>query len=184
MNISWVISDTAVIDPNIDIDTLKNIGPLWGGWRTWRSYGTDNVICHRESDALSLTSKNFHTRCNLYVPNSIYHKVNRPTNVNLYQGEFHELLDHPDEIVSMHLASDKSDIVLLIGFDLEPKNLDHDRLAKHKRHNYIQYFLNIIRSKSAVQWVLIDHKNTIEEPLKKLSNLQFDNLKNVLSSLL
>mgnify|MGYP003353248558 CR=1 FL=1 len=30
MNISWVLADSCVIDPTVDIDTLKEIGPIWG----------------------------------------------------------------------------------------------------------------------------------------------------------
>lgn len=181
MKITWVLADTAEINPAIEIERLKSIGPLWGGWRTWRSYNTDNVVCHSEEDTRSLISKNFHLRCNMYLPEEVYQNVDRPTNVKLYQGKFHELVDHPDEIVSMHLASTSSNIVLLIGFDLAPRNLDHDRLAKHKWHNYVQYFLHIIKANLDVQWVVLDHPSSIEKVLQGLPNLQFDNLDNVLT---
>lgn len=180
MKISWVISDTAVIDPTVEIDSLKNIGPFWAGWRTWRTFQTDNVICHNEADVTNLISKNFHTRCNLHIPYGVYQTTDRPAGVKLYQGEFHELVDHPDEIVSMHLAAASSDIVLLVGFDLSPKNLEHDRLAKHKWHNYKQYVLQIFAANTEVQWVLLDHPADIEKEIKKVPNLQFDTLNNVL----
>ena len=181
MKITWVLSDVAEVNPAIDIERLKNIGPFWGGWRTWRSYNTDNVICYTESEARNLITRNFHTRCNLYLPDSVYQKVDRPADVKLYQGEFHEIVDHPDEIVSMHLAAASSDIVLLVGFDLSPRNLEHDKMAKHKWHNYVQYFLHIIKGNPEVQWVLLDHKTDTEKVLKNLPNLQFDNLDNVLT---
>ncbi len=181
MKISWVVSDNAVIDPTVELDSLKNIGPLWGGWRTWRTFQTDNVICHTDSDAKNLVSKNFHNRCNLYLPQAVYQTANRPANVKLYNGEFHELVDHPDEIVSMHLASAASNIVLLLGFDISPKNLEHDRLAKHKWHNYKQYILQIFAANNSVQWVLLDHSAEVEKEIKKVPNLQFDTLENVLS---
>lgn len=181
MKITWVLADSAEVNPAIEIERLKNIGPFWGGWRTWRSYNTDNVICHDESEARNLITRNFHTRCNMYLPDAVYQKVDRPNNVKLYQGEFHELVDRPDEIVSMHLAANASDIVLLLGFDLAPRLLDHDRLARHKWHNYVQYFLHIIKGNAKVQWVLLDHNNDIEKVLKDLPNLQFDTLDNVLT---
>lgn len=181
MKITWVLADTAEVNPAIEIERLKNIGPFWGGWRTWRSYNTDNVICHEESEARNLITRNFHTRCNMYMPDVVYQKVDRPDNVRLYQGEFHELVDHPDEIVSMHLAAAASDIVLLVGFDLAPRNLDHDKMARHKWHNYVQYFLHIIKGNPKVQWVLLDHKADTEKVLKDLPNLQFDTLDNVLT---
>lgn len=181
MRISWVLSDTAEINPAIDIERLKNLGPFWGGWRTWRSYNTDNVICHTESEARNLISRNFHTRCNMYLQDIVYQQVDRPNNVRLYQGEFHELVDHPDEIVSMHLAAATSDIVLLVGFNLVPKTIESDKLAKHRWHNYVQYILHIIKDNPNVQWVLLDHSPDIEKVLKTLPNLLFDTLDNVLT---
>ena len=182
MKISWVLANSTVIDPTVDIEKLKNIGPLWGSWRTWRSYNTDNVVCYTEPDVRNLIAKNFHNLCNLYIPDWLYSAVDRPPNVKLYQGEFHQTIDNPDEIVSMHLASSTSNIVLLIGFDLSPRNLDQDKLAKHKWHNYIQYFINIVKSNPDIQWVVVDHGPDIEKEVSKLSNLQFDTLPTILGS--
>lgn len=180
MKISWVLADSAQLDPTIDISELKNIGPCWGGWQTWRSWSTDNVICHDQSQARNLISKNFHTRCNLFLQASVYQELDRPAGVKLYQGEFHQEVDHPDDIISMHLAAGNSDIVLLVGFDLQIRNLDHDKLAKHKWHNYTQYVLHMFNGNPNIQWVLLDHSNNIDKQLKKVPNLQFDTLENVL----
>lgn len=181
MRITWVLADAANVNPSIDLERLKSIGPFWGGWRTWRSYATDNVVCYTELEIRDLISRNFHTRCNMYLPESVFQAVDRPSGVKLYQGNFHEAIDSPDELVSMHLASSVSDIVLLVGFDLQPKNIENDRLALHKRHNYVQYFTHIITGNPGAQWVLLDHPAAIESPLKKVSNLQFDTLENVLT---
>lgn len=181
MKITWVLSDTVDIDPTVDLDQLKNIGPFWGGWRTWRSYHTDNVVCHEVSEARNLVSKNFHTRCNLYIPSSFFGEVGRPDNVRVYNGEFHEIVDHPDSIVSMHLAAAHSDIVLLLGFDISPKQLDSDRLARHKWHNHCQYVYHIIKGNAQVQWVVLDHPPKIEKIFKDLPNLLFDSTANVLT---
>jgi hypothetical protein len=181
MKISWVLADAATIHPTIDIERLKSIGPFWGGWRTWRSYATDNVICHAESEAQDLVNRSFHTRCNLYVPNSAYQSIGRPPGVKLYQGDFHEIVDHPDDIVSMHLSTSNSDIVLLVGFDLQPKDLGADKLAIHKWHNYKQYVLHLVKDNPTIQWVILDHPDQIEKMFKDLPNLLFDKLDNVLT---
>lgn len=181
MRITWALADTALLDPTVDLVKLKNLGPLWGGWQTWRSWSTDNVVCHDTSQAVNLVSKNFHTRCNMYIPMPAYQSADRPLGVQLYQGDFHQLVDHPDDIVSMHLAAAHSDIVLLVGFDLSPRNLDHDKLAKHKWHNYKQYVLHIIKGNPDVQWVMLDHMPKIEKELEGLPNLLFDTLNNVLT---
>ena len=180
MRINWVLADSAEINPAIEVERLKTVGPLWGGWRTWRSYNTDNVVCHNASDAVNLINRNFHTRCNMYLPDSVYQSVDRPNGVKLYQGAFHEIIDNPDEIVSMHLAAAVSDIVLLSGFNMQPRNLDHDRMAKHKWHNYVQYFLHIVKGNPNVQWVILDHPLEIDKVLENLPNLLFDTVDNVL----
>ena len=182
MKINWVLSDSVVIDPTLDIDQLKNIGPFWGGWQTWRSYATDNVVCYDNSQARILVNSNFHTRCNLHLPSASYLDLGRPAGVKLYQGEFNQLLDNPDDIVSMHLAASAGDIVLLLGFNLtEPDTTD--KLQLHKWHNYKNYFRQIINDSTNVQWVLLDQTHKIDKELKKVSNLQFDTLKNVLAQL-
>lgn len=181
MKINWAIADTAHLDLVVDLVQVKNLGPIWGGWQTWREWATDNVVCHDISQARNLVSKNFHSRCNMYVPASAYQELDRPKGVQLYQGEFHQTVDHPDDIVSMHLAAANSDIVLLFGFDLSPRELDGDKLAQHKWHNYKQYVLHIVKGNPDVQWVLLDHSNDIEKDFQKIPNLLFDTLTNVLT---
>lgn len=182
MRISWVVADAVASDPTIDIEKLKNIGSIWGGWKTWRSCGTDNVICHGLSDAQQLVSKNFHTRCNLYLPLANYQSVDRPPGIKIYHGDFHFEIDQPDEIVAMHLAAQNSDIVLLLGFDLKEHSAnDADKLTKHKWHVYKHYIRQIIADKSDVQWVLIDQSDQLDKIFKELPNLQLDVLSNILS---
>jgi hypothetical protein len=181
MKISWVLSNSASINPAINLERLKNVGPFWGGWRTWRSYTTDNVVCHTDSETRDLISRNFHTRCNLYIPASVYQAVDRPEGVKLYQGNFHETVDNPDDIVSMHLSTSNSDIVLLVGFDLQPRDLGTDKLAIHKWHNYKHYVLHLIKDNPTIQWVILDHPGEIEKMFKDLPNLLFDTVDNVLT---
>lgn len=181
MKITWSLADSAHLNPSIDIDTIKNIGPLWGGVQTWREWSTDNVVCHDLHRARDLVTRQFHTRCNMYLPASVFQELDRPSGVKLYNGEFHQAVDNPDDIVSMHLAASGSDIVLLVGFDLAGKNLDHDKLAKHKWHNYKHYIKHIILGNPTVQWVLLDQVAEIDKDLEDLPNLLFDKLDNVLT---
>lgn len=181
MKLSWVIANTAVIDPTVNLDSLKNIGPFWGGWRTWRSYQTDNVICHAADEAKNLIHRQFHTKCNLHVPAELWNELDRPVGVKLYGGEFNEMVDHADNIVSMHLAAAHSDIVLLVGFDLSARNLEHDRMAKHRWHNNVQYLLHIFKANPDIQWVVLDHSGSVEKQFESVPNLLFDSMHNVLT---
>jgi hypothetical protein len=180
MRINWVVADSTIIDPSVDIDRLKALGPMWGGWKTWRSCSTDNVVCHDIAQARNLVNNNFHTRCNLHIPADAYQELDRPSGVKLYQGNFTQLIDRPDEIVSMHLASSVSDIVMLLGFELLQKPEATDKLNLHKYHNYTNYFRQIIESSNPVQWVLLDQAINKDNYLTGLTNIQFDNLSNIL----
>lgn len=181
MRITWALSDSAQLDPTIDVVKLKNVGPFWGSWKTWRAWSTDNVVCHDIPTASDLVNKSFHKRCNMYVSATAFRDLDRPAGVTLYNGEFNQLVDSPDDIVSMHLAGSNSDIVLLYGFNFTPRNLDNDKMAKHKWHNYKQYVLHLIKGNPNTQWVLLDHSPEIDKDLKGLPNLLFDTLNNVLT---
>jgi hypothetical protein len=183
MNISWVLADTATADPTMDVAEFKRIGALWGSWRTWRAFQTDNVVCHDQRKTDELIRRNFQNTCNFYIPNSVYLSLNRPDNVRLYEGAFVHDVDRQEEIVSLHLASSQSDIVLLLGFDFtEPTKLE-DRLLEHRACHYRSLAKQVIKDNTQAQWVLIDHPDKVMENWSTLDNLTCDTLSNVLTLL-
>ena len=181
MNINWVLADSIVLDPTIDIRQLKNIGSLWGSWRTWRSCQTDNVICNDLTKSTELIKREFQKTCNLYIPNSIYQQLNRPEGVRLYEGAFTHDVDHQEDIIAIHLASGSNDIVLLLGFDLTEKQPNIDKSLEHRAGNYRELILQAISGNSNVQWVLVDHPDPIMKKLVNLPNLSTDTMENVLT---
>lgn len=182
MNISFVLKNQTVFDPTVDILRLKDLGSFWGGWRTWRGCQTDNVVCHDLVKAKELIDRNFHQTCNLYIPNSVYVTLERPQGVKLYQGEFvHDLDDHED-IVAMHLAAATSDIVLLIGFNLQQPIKLEDRLAEHRANNYRNLMRQVILDNEKIQWVILDHPEDFRKDLNNLPNLGKDTLTNILQT--
>ena len=181
MNINWVLSDSAVIGPEVDIAQLKNIGSFWGGWRTWRSCVTDNVICNDTTKAAELVKRNFQSECNFYMPNSHYQLLGRPVGVKLYEGEFTHDVTNRDEIIAMHLVAGSSDIVLLVGFDLSEPVINPDKLAEHRAHNYRGLVRQAIASNSQVQWVLVDHPAPVMKTMLDLENLSADTMSAVLA---
>lgn len=183
MNINWVVADSYVLDPTVDLAQLKNFGSFWGGWRTWRSCNTDNVICNDMSKADELIKRNFHLHCNFYIANSMYTSLNRPQGVRLYEGDFIHDLDHQEEIVAMHLASSVSDIVLLLGFDFSQKPKLPDRLEEHRAHNYRSLVKQAIKDNPTVQWVAVDHAGEFRKDLLELENLTVDTLDSVIGLL-
>lgn len=180
MRISWIIADDFV-SPHVTPEQLKDVGPVWGSWRTWRAWNTDNVLCNEYADAEGLVKRKFHETCNFYVPEKHYAQLNRPK-VNLYGGDFPGALDHPEEIVSMHLVAESSDLVLLLGYDLTEKTFD-DKMATHKRLNYVNAFRATLNTYPETQWVLIDHPGDLDKSLTKITNLTCDKFESVLNLL-
>ena len=183
MNISWIVANRTVLDPTVDLEHLKKIGSIWGGWQSWRSCQTDNVICHDQSKAQELIQRQFNHNCNFYIPNSSYVLLDRPARVNLYEGDFIHDVDGHEELVAMHLASGSSDIVLLLGFDWSEKPTIMDKLAEHRAHNYRSLVKHAIMDRPTVQWVLVDHLDPVMLSLSNLDNLTTDTMSNVLKML-
>ena len=184
MNIQWVLADNLILDPTADIERMKKGGAFWGSWKTWRAYGTDNVICHDMKKSQELIKRAFHVTCNFYIPNSSYNKLGRPQGVRLYEGDFmgHDV-DNQDELVAMNLAASICDVVLLVGFNWEEKTINLDKILELRARNYRGLVLQAIKSTPHVQWILVDHPATIRKELIDLPNLGKDSFNNVLSIL-
>jgi len=179
MNISWVLSDTCSIDPTVDINGLKEIGPIWGSWKTWRSCQTDNVICHNLSKSKELLQRQFQNSCNFYIPHSSWSALERPENVNLYEGSFINEFQ-PEEIIAMHLAASTNDIILLLGFDWTERDKNPNKLEEHQFQAYRSLISHAISDNPDTQWVLVDHPDPVMKMLSKLKNLTTDTLENCL----
>lgn len=182
MNISWVFSDLVNLDITVDINHVKNLGSIWGSWRTWRSCQTDNVVCCDLSKSQELVKRNFQKTCNFYIPSSIYATLERPEGVKLFEGEFLHDVERKEEIVAMHLAASVSDIVLLMGFDFSKPAKLENKLLEHKAHNYRGLTKQVIQNNQKVQWVVIDHPESFRKDLLELENLGQDTLSNILNN--
>ena len=181
MNISWVLADSAEIDPTQSIDALKQLGPIWGSWRTWRAYQTDNAICHDQAKATELIKRDFQTRCNFYIPNSVYVALERPAGVRLYAGEFVHDVIRQEEIVAVHLAATTSDIVLLLGWNLSKLRPNSDKLLANQEQHHRNLLLQALKDYNQTQWVVVDHAGDLDPNLAKLDNVVTDNMVAVLA---
>ena len=181
MNISWVIADSAELDPTQNIDALKRLGPIWGSWRTWRAYQTDNVVCHNQSKAEELVRRKFHERCNFYIPDSVNALLGRPHGVRLYAGDFVHDVIRQEEIVALHLAATTSDIVLLLGWDLAKLKPNSDRLESNQAQHHRNLFHQAVKDYGQTQWVVVDHLEPLAPSLQVLENLVVDTMDNVLA---
>lgn len=183
MRINWIYSANYSPPPTIDLDAIKSVGPSWGSWKSWRACGTDNVVCHDLTQSKALIQREFQASCNFYVPRSLYQDLNRPTGVKLYDGEFREEVDDLEDIISMHLSSAMSDVVLLLGFDFGKKEPQVDKLKQHRQQNRFGLTRQVIANNPTVQWVLVDHPNQIDKSYAEITNLTCDNIDNVLKLL-
>ena len=183
MRINWVMADSTVLPPDVDVGALKDIAAIWGGWRTWRGCGTDNVICNDTGRAHELLKRKMNEQCNMYISSSLYAQLDRPKNVQLYEGQFTFEIDNKDELISIQLVSSQSDVVLLLGFDWTEKPVSTDRLAAHRAKNYQRFIKDTIGSNPDVQWVLVDHPDAVALELALFENLTQDSLENVIDLL-
>ena len=184
MNINWVIADGYQVDPTVDLSVLKNIGPIWGSWRTWRSCGTDNVVCHNKTKAQELVQRDFQTNCNFFVSEQNFRSIGRPHGVQFYGGEFNEETNSIEDIIALHLASSKSNIILLLGFSFQKISTEiTDKFELHKIKNYYGLTRSLVASSPKLQFVLVDHPGEPDKSFRDLANLTCDNLENVLKLL-
>jgi hypothetical protein len=181
MNISWVLADNVEIDPTQSIDALKRLGPIWGSWKTWRAYQTDNVVCHDQDKASELIKRNFQSRCNFYIPNSVYVALERPQGVRLYAGEFVHDVVRQEEIVALHLAATTSDIVLLLGWNLTELKPDSDKLRANQAQHHRNLLRQALKDYDQIQWVIVDHIGDLALNLTNLSNFTTDTMDTVLA---
>ena len=178
MKISWVLAAQFQLPIEVDIESVKSVGPSWGSWKTWRSSGTDNVICHDRSQAEQLVTRQFQNQCNLHLPKQFYKDLGHPQNIKWYDGDYSVEVDDVEDCVALHLAAFSSDIVLLTGFELVlPKTASDKNSAKriNTKHSIIY---QAVKSNSLVQWVVLD--SDIDSVYKALPNVTCDKLKNVL----
>ena len=178
--ISWVLADSAVLDPTQDIEELKRLGKFWGSWRTWRAYQTDNVICHDIVKASELVQRKFQNSCNLYIPDSVHANLDRPNGVQVYAGEFVHDVVRQEEIVAMHLAATTSDIVIMLGWDLTELAPNTDRLLTNQAQHHRNLVRQALSDYNQIQWVVVDHAGPIDPNLTDLDNVVTDTLATVL----
>lgn len=182
MKISWVFANGYRPNPSIDIEKVKAIGSTWGGWPTWHTCQTDNVICHNFVKARELIGYGFQTRCNFFIPHQCFEELGSPAGVNQYQGQFEHDVDHAEDIVALHFVSAMSDLVLLAGFDFGVINPPTDKSAQNKIQNYHGLVRTAIKN-STIEWIAVDHHATLDQIYQSLPNLTCDTIENVLQLL-
>lgn len=186
MNVSWVAASKYVSDAAVDVEKIKSIGPVWGSQSTWRSCETDNVVCHDVQSAEALVARQFHQRCNFYTYKNNYQLLGRPQGIYLYDNtvNFDIEVDCIDDVIAMHLAAARSDVVLLLGFDFARSAESDDRYNLHKVNNWHRMVRGCIAQNTETQWVAVDHCADFDEVYTELSNLTCDKMTNVLKLLL
>jgi len=177
MNIAWLFAENTILPPTIPVQAIKDLAPIWGSWRTQRSYQSDNVVCWDPDQAEKLCRQGYAKICNLYIPEPVYKQLNKPAGVRVFGGGFDFAVDSVDDIIATHLVASVADVILMVGFDLEAKTK-----PSASRNNYIGILAQAIGA-SGKQWVIIDHHTDFAEPIQKLSNITSDLLPNVLQLL-
>ena len=174
MNIAWLFAESIDLVPTVDIKQLHAAAPIWGSWRTWRSYGTDNVICYNADQARKLVEQQYQKVCNLYIHQTVWEELGKPTTTRCFGGEFPHSFEFADNVVAMHLASAANDIVLMMGFELD---------SKQPKSPYLDFVAQTVQTTPKTQWVLVDHEPKLAKSFAGLKNITCDKLQNVLQLL-
>jgi len=180
MEACWVISEDYA-NPTIDKKILEDIGSTWGSWKTWRSYGTNNVLCADNEKSKDLIKRAFHGICNFYTPQKSYIELNRPKGVKVFDGDFPDDFPKQEDVIALHLCS-HSEIVLCLGFDLQEITVT-DRKAKFLAKSYEAAVRAVIKNNPNTQFVFIDHPDELDKSFTTLENISCDSYENVLQLL-
>lgn len=181
MNVNWVISASVATrhDWRDYPQKMKSIGPIWGSWRTWMDFGTDNAVCHDAVRSSELINRAFHAVTNLYVYRRHAQDLGNIRSLHLYDGDYdHSCLDIED-IVSLHLAAMRSDMILMLGFDFGRIESNPDPDLQQQMVNQ-KGLMRGLMANSDAQWVAIDHDVTPDPAFANLANFTRDTMENVL----
>lgn len=178
MKVCWVLGED--FQSHADkAKSIKAVAPIWGSHKTWREFETDNVICNELPIAIGLLNRAFQAVCNFYVPKERYVDLGRPNGVKMYDGGFNVEMFNKDEIIALHLVAPNNDIVLLLGFNLAPRDWGDYKIAKHQWTNYLLAVKTVIAQHPDTQWVAIDQISDIHPDIKNLPNFTCDKIENV-----
>jgi hypothetical protein len=177
MNIAWLFAENTILPPTTPVQAIKDLAPIWGSWRTQRSYQTDNAICWDPAQAEKLVRQGYAKICNLYISEKVYVQMDCPAGVQAFGGDINLAVDSVEDIIATWIVGSKADVILMVGFDLEAKPN-----PTKSRNDYIGILAHAMEN-SGKQWVVIDHHTDLAEPIQKLSNITRDLLPNVLQLL-
>jgi hypothetical protein len=162
MKLAWVISETLQLPPKYHSTMLHDLAPIWGSWRVWRSYQCDNCVCGDQLESQYCIENQYNQYCNLYVPDTI--DVKEP-NIFRYGSQGQLPTANRNDIIAMHLAGSRCDLVLLLGF-------------QYKVHKAI--IDGVVSNNPDTQWVLV---TDVQETIDNRENFTCDKLDNVLKLL-
>lgn len=166
-----------------DIDTMKDLGAIWGSWASFQSCDTDNCIADDFSDARKLLDQGLNTKCNLWTHEDNFAMLERPEGLSIYKIGIDKDLIHRDDLVSMALTAARYDIVVCMGFDLDENGSVTDRLERHEHKRYLMAIKHIIKGFPDTQFVFVDLPSDATPDISDLPNFTCDNIQNVLQLL-
>ena len=183
MRISWIASHTHAWPVDVNIDDIKNVGPIWSSWRAWRACHSDNVVCDDLGHARALLARAFQAVCNLHLPRRLYQDLTRPQGVRWYDGAYQEQVQCIDDIIAMHLSAQHSDVILLTGFDFGRSTVSGDAVQDHMTRNQKGLARQVILDNPLVQWVVLDHAPELDPAFADIANFTRDSMQNALKLL-
>lgn len=184
MEFCWVVAHNYVpsADP-LRLTTMRDLGVVWGPWKSWRLCQTDNVIVNEFEDAQTLLTRKFNDVCNFWTNEDNFAKLGRPDKVNLYRQLINPDLILKDDILALALAASRYKIVLVVGYDLSTLASSAPQLDKHNKKKWIAEIKKIIKTNSNTQFVFVDLPKSAMQDFSNLENFTNDTYDNILKLL-
>lgn len=162
---------------------MRDLGVVWGPWKSWRLCQTDNVIVNEFEDAQTLLTRKFNDVCNFWTNEDNFAKLGRPDKVNLYRQLINPDLILKDDILALALAASRYKIVLVVGYDLSTLASSASQLDKHNKKKWIAEIKKIIKTNSNTQFVFVDLPKSAMQDFSNLENFTNDTYDNILKLL-
>jgi hypothetical protein len=102
--------------------------------------------------------------------------------VQLYDGNYTEYVTDIEDIVALHLAGSRSELVLVAGIELIT-TASADPLNSVYLRNRLGLVHAVVKNYPAVQWILVDHTAPLDKSFLTFDNLTCDKMENVLNLL-
>jgi len=176
MRVNWILGIDAPVLDSATVEGMKDVAPIWSGTSRMQPGVADNLVCHDLIRGELMLRKRYDMIYNLYVTHRLQN-LGIDSQASYYQGQFDGAITAIEDIICLHLVASISDLVILVGFDLETQAAAPESEAKRNRLGMIR---QLMTNDQDLQWILVQDASGLDPAFGDLPNVSCDALENVL----